>query len=337
MAKYAKSVKQLWMTIRASMIEPLVSVVTPVRNTATYLRQCIESILSQKYQNWEYVIADNGSTDGSLEIANAYAAMDSRIRIASFTDVVDQVPNYNRALRLVSSAAAYVKVVEADNWIHPECLSEMVALGEAQPTVAVIGAYNITEKLLRLSGLPPDSTRFPGREIARRQLSHDIYVIGAPTTVMIRADLVRRRSSFYDETYLIAEDQSACIDLLQAGDFGFVHQVLTFVRNENDSILSKIKGFDMQYLDKVVLIHRHGRQFFGPQELDRITTILEDRYYERLAYGWWKRQSLRFWDFHVSGLRSIGLDLRRTKLFLAIGRIAARRALGRVLWTKPPV
>src|SRR5882724_7298074 len=60
--------------------QPLISVVTPVYNGAEHLAECIESVLAQTYQNWDYTIVDNCSTDGSVEIARRYAAKDRRIR-----------------------------------------------------------------------------------------------------------------------------------------------------------------------------------------------------------------------------------------------------------------
>ena len=53
----------------AHRTEPKVMVLTPVYNGAAYLRECIESVLAQDYQNWEYLIVDNCSTDGCPEIA----------------------------------------------------------------------------------------------------------------------------------------------------------------------------------------------------------------------------------------------------------------------------
>ena len=60
---------------------PLVSVVTPVYNGERFLRECIESVLAQTYQHWDYTIVDNSSTDQTSEIAREYAARDSRIRV----------------------------------------------------------------------------------------------------------------------------------------------------------------------------------------------------------------------------------------------------------------
>ena len=61
--------------------QPFVSIVTPVYNAEKYLSQCIESVLNQTYQNWEYVIVNNCSSDKSLKIAEDFAGKESRIRI----------------------------------------------------------------------------------------------------------------------------------------------------------------------------------------------------------------------------------------------------------------
>ena len=54
--------------------QPLVNVVTPVYNGAEFIRECIESVLAQTYSNWEYIIVDNCSTDGTPDIAREYQA-----------------------------------------------------------------------------------------------------------------------------------------------------------------------------------------------------------------------------------------------------------------------
>ena len=61
--------------------QPLLSIVTPLYNEAEHLPQCIESVLAQTYQNWDYTIVNNRSTDASGEIARRYAAKDPRIRV----------------------------------------------------------------------------------------------------------------------------------------------------------------------------------------------------------------------------------------------------------------
>lgn len=300
--------------------EPLVSVVTPFYNTAAYLTECIESVQRQSYSNWEYVLVDNCSTDGSSEIAARYASNDARVSVIRNERLLPQVPNYNRALQCVAPAAEFVKVVEADNWLFPECLAQMVAVAQAHPSVGVVGSYNKTETQLRFTGLSLSRNIVPGRELWHSQFARDTYLFGAPTSVLMRADLVRQRQPFYDERLAVAEDLSACWDLLRVSDFGFVHQVLTFVRTENPSILSAIKGFEPQALDRLLLMHRHGRDFMDPPEFEATYKRVSDFYYRVLARGFLSRQGPAFWKYHRSGLAAEGLRLNRAALFKAISR-----------------
>ena len=61
------------------MQKPLISILTPFKNTEIYLRDCINSILNQTYTHWELIIIDDGSTDNSYDIINTFAEKDSRI------------------------------------------------------------------------------------------------------------------------------------------------------------------------------------------------------------------------------------------------------------------
>lgn len=307
------------------MNQPLVSVVTPVHNTALYLGECIESVLAQTHRNLRFVVVDNASSDGSGEIAERYARSDARLTVHRFDALIPQVPNYNRAIALIAPGSDYVKVVEADNWLYPDCIEKMVALAESQPTVAIVSAYNTTETRLRLAGLPIARNVVDGREAARMHLDGSAYLFGAPTTVLMRGSFVRSRSPFYDEDCPFAEDLSVCFDAFRTADFGFVHQVLTFVRTENDSILSRIKGFGAQSLDRLTMLQRHGADFLEPEEQDRIGRRLVNDYYRGLAAGYLDRQPQAFWDFHRNGLHALGMKLDRVRL----GRAVLREVLAR--------
>ena len=120
--------------------QPLVSVITPVYNGADYLEECIESVLAQTYQNWNYTIVNNRSTDRTREIAQRYADKDSRIRIHDNTDFLPIMKNHNHAIRQISPESKYCKVVLGDDWLFPECLMKMVSLAEGNPSVGLVGA-----------------------------------------------------------------------------------------------------------------------------------------------------------------------------------------------------
>src|SRR5262245_15494806 len=97
-------------------IESLVTVLTPVHNGGQYLAQCIDSVLAQAYQNWEYIIVNNCSSDHSLQIAQRYAAQDRRIRVLDNDRFVTLAENHNIAFQQIGPDSRYCKVLHADDW-----------------------------------------------------------------------------------------------------------------------------------------------------------------------------------------------------------------------------
>src|SRR5919197_1394474 len=139
-------------------IQPLVSVVTPVYNGEKYLAECIESVLVQTYQNWEYIIVNNCSTDRSLEIAQTYAQHDARIRIYNNREFVTVIQNHNIAFRQISPQSFCCKILHADDWLFPECIRLMVKVAKANPSVGIVGSYSLYDVRVECDRLPYPST-----------------------------------------------------------------------------------------------------------------------------------------------------------------------------------
>ncbi|HEX3479062.1 MAG TPA: glycosyltransferase family 2 protein [Kofleriaceae bacterium] len=301
-----------------------VSVVTPFYNTAPYLAECIDSVLAQSHGDFEYILCNNHSTDGSDQIAARHAARDRRLRVVSPPAFLDQVPNYNFALRQIAPDASYVKIVQADDTIFPRCLTEMIALAEAHPSIGVVSAYRMFgAEVQPPTGLPHTRTFLTGRDACRTVLADGIYLFGSPTTVMFRADLVRGRAPFYAEGRLF-EDAEVCFELLAGCDFGFVHQVLSFTRTENDSLWRGMRGYNGWLLARRNQLAQFGRQYLAPDEFDRLWRTRERHYRSFLAEAWLARRDAGFWKFHAQGLATVGDAIDRKALI----RDAARVALG---------
>jgi hypothetical protein len=131
---------------------------------------------------------------------------------------------------------------------------------------------------------------------------------------------VRRSSAFYDEAEVIGEDVSACFRTLRASDFGFVHQVLTFVRTENESTLSPSRRHEGMYLNYLVLLHRHGRDFMEPDEYRDVLNRTRRTYYRELALGLLSARGSAFLGYHRRGLATSGLRVEYGSLVLQLLR-----------------
>lgn len=305
--------------------QPLVSIVTPVYNTAEYLRDCIESVLAQTYQNWEYTIVDNCSTDGSSKIAHEYAARNPKIRVFDNPQFLSALANHNTALRQISPASKYCKVVFGDDWLFPECLEKMVAVAEANPSVGLVGAYCLEGEQVICTGLPYTRKVVSGREICRQHLLNRLHLFGSANSVLYRCDLVRSREHFYDEANIHA-DTEVCFALLRSCDFGFVHQVLTFTRIRPGSLNTVSAERHSYFGGMLQVLGQHGAYYLTQAELDAYRTKHLAEYYRFLGKCLWLGRDKAFWDYHKNQLKEAGLNFSRPRLFWAalgnLGRMA---------------
>jgi len=302
--------------------QPLVSVVTPVYNTEKYLPECIESVLGQTYQNWEYVIVNNCSTDNSLKIIESYASKDNRIRLFNNIKFLKQFQNWNHAMRQISSDSTYCKVVHADDWLFPDCISQMVDLGEKYPNAGIIGAYRLDENHVNLDGLPYTAKLITGKEACRLFFLKGVYLFGSPTSILIRSEIVRSRNNFYSENNIHA-DQECCFAILKEWDFGFLHQVLTFTRRHNESVTSFNKSFKTYKIGDIISFMKFGRYYLDKNEFQRVYKYYLKRYYLLLGeslFNHIKKGSIEegknFFRYHKDSLSGVGLSINRFKVFV---------------------
>jgi glycosyltransferase involved in cell wall biosynthesis len=301
----------------SSKLQPLVSVVTPMYNEEKHLAECIESIIGQTYQNWEYIIVNNYSTDASAEIARQYAAKDPRIRVSENKTFLRAIPNHNAALTQISPASKYCKIVFADDWIFPECLERMVAVAEAHPSVGLVGAYGLEGEQVVWTGLPYPSAMVSGQEICRRLFIEGLYVFGTATSLLYRSDLVRQRAPFYNELN-IHSDMETCIALLTACDFGFVHQVLTFTRVRENSRITISRNINTVAASNLYHLATYGREFLDHQEYAACLNRSLAGYYSYLAASRLRRRDKSFWEYHTKTLRDAGVGFSKARLARAM-------------------
>jgi glycosyltransferase involved in cell wall biosynthesis len=309
----------------------LVSVVTPVYNGESYLRDCIESVIAQTYQAWRYVIVNNCSTDGSLAIAQHYARRDSRITVVDATEHLPVQQSMSRAISLVDPDALYCKPLMADDWLYPECIDRMVTAALTDPAIGLVCCYAIKngkEVLFDSIQSSGGVTSFlSGRDACRAALlGKDVHFFGSPTSMLIRADLIRKRKPFYNPDNLHVDEES-CYEILQESDFCFIHQVLAFLREHQRSQTSLNRHLGSILVGRVSSLAKYGPIYLSTQEFEERRRQRFTEYYGFLAKHRLRRLPREFWRYHREKLQLIGAPLSRVRLARAVCRHLAGRLM----------
>ena len=117
---------------------PKISVVIPVYNSAKYLRECLDSVVSQSFSDWEVVAVDDGSSDESPAILDEYAAKDSRIKVLHKANAGVSAAR-NDGLNV--AVGEYVLFVDSDDWLEQDALRLMIDATSSSAVDVVIADH----------------------------------------------------------------------------------------------------------------------------------------------------------------------------------------------------
>lgn len=104
-----------------------ITVYTQTYNAGSLLRQCIESVLSQTYENFEYIIADHGSADSTYNVIQEYSSKDKRIKAYKFDHSNDSILNNLKN----SFSGEYYTILDQDDWIEPNYLERLLSIAKS--------------------------------------------------------------------------------------------------------------------------------------------------------------------------------------------------------------
>lgn len=202
-----------------STSDPLVSVVMIFLNAALYLGEAIDSVLTQRYGAWELLLVDDGSTDGSGEIAQAYAARHpGRIHYLQHPRSENRGMSASRNLGVSHARGRYVAFLDADDTWAPGTLAEQVALLEAHPDTALV--YGRLLWWHSWTGHPDDQDRdfIEGLGVeADRQIDPPgllwrflLNRAAVPSGIMVRRQVIEEVGGFEESFRGEYEDQVLC-------------------------------------------------------------------------------------------------------------------------------
>jgi len=219
---------------------PKISVVMPVLNGEKYLAEAIDSILNQTFQDFEFIIVDDGSTDGTPEILQSYAQKDSRIQI--LTNPVNRGIGYSRNRGIAQSRGEYIANMDADDWCLPERFEKQASFLDSHPEIAVLGTAcfifsdhgNVHQRKL----VHPSQ---PG--LIRWHLLFGVPVI--QPSALIRKNVFENPDFLYDEGVPPAEDYALWVKLVPNYKISNLREALCFYR-WHDSNISVTKNLSQQ-------------------------------------------------------------------------------------------
>jgi peptidoglycan/xylan/chitin deacetylase (PgdA/CDA1 family) len=227
---------------------PKVSVVVAAYNRHATLAETLDSLLAQTYRDWEAIVVDDGSTDGTGELAERYAGDDPRFRVhRQANGGVSSARNAGVEL----ARGEWLFFLDADDWIVPRAFERLVAAAAAERAPdAVIGACQRVDENRRELEVQP-AEREP-----------DLFHIFARTcaivihSCLVRTDLVRRVGAF-DESLVTCEDWDLWQRIARVGArFAAIHDIVAVYRMRDGS--ASHDGWRMLHDGFVVIDRGHG-------------------------------------------------------------------------------
>ncbi len=204
---------------------PKVSVIIPTYNHGRFIGEALESVLAQRYQDFEVIVVDDGSTDGTRALVAAYAP---RIRY-HFQPHAGAASARNTGLRM--SSAPYVAFLDSDDTWAPEKLALQVVYLDAHPQFgAVFTSYLVTDEEGKPLGVEP--RRFPYTQSPFENLL--IWPYGSMHVAVVRRACLERVGGF-DETLAIAEDWDLWLRVSQQCGLANLDQPLATYRQSAGS------------------------------------------------------------------------------------------------------
>ena len=224
---------------------PLISVIVPVYDVEAYLPKCLDSLLAQTWQNFELLLVDDGSPDGSWNIMGDYAARDSRVRIFKKENGgVSSARNFG----MDEAKGEYLGFVDPDDWVSPHYLEWMLeAMQEQGVRMALVDYLDVPE------GAEEMPEEHPARPAAEKITTEHYPQAGrsmgghAWRTLYHRSIVEKLR---FDQSLHYAEDvlfftQAAA----EAGNYAYLDVPLYYYLKRKGSAMEQ--GFTMRQYDEV--------------------------------------------------------------------------------------
>lgn len=243
---------------------PAISVIVPVYNAEKYLERCVDSLLGQTFSDLELILVDDGSTDGSPALCDAYRKADPRV-------IVEHCSNggvssaRNKGLSLATGA--YVSFVDSDDYLAKDAYEKLMRKAVDRNADVVYSDYATMGE----DGRPdPQKSSEKGGSLhatISNRLLQDSYPGTIWNFLLVRHDLIVRNGISFSETFNIGEDFIFCIetylasDVIEKVDEPLYHYYLGNSQSATFAKLKVIPEQDIRWLEAVYGAFRKSDRF----------------------------------------------------------------------------
>jgi glycosyltransferase involved in cell wall biosynthesis len=238
---------------------PKVSVCLPVYNGERFLAQAIESVLGQSYRDFELLIADDRSSDGSFAIAQRFALSDPRVHAWSNRTNLGLFANYNNCIQ--RAQGDFIKLFAQDDLLEPDALQRLVKALETNPQAKLVSCgrrwIGPDSQELQVVRPFPDTRIIPGTDVIRYNLVQLGNWVGEPSTTMFRrADA----GEGFDTRFHHYGDIEYWFRIVESGDYLYLDDVLcSFRRHPESSTTSNLAG--LFFVLDILLLGKKYRRY----------------------------------------------------------------------------
>lgn len=294
---------------------PVVSVCISVFNAERYLRPAVDSILQQSFPDFELLLLDDGSGDGSWKILQEYAARDGRVRIVSREN--RGVPKTRNEL-LAMAKGEFIAVMDADDIALPDRLARQVEFLQQRPEVVCVGgSYQLIDEAGRLV---LDRFAVPESDAeVQAQLLAGFGGMHHPCLLIRRSAMLQVGG--YTETMVTGSDIDLCLKLGEVGQLVNLTDPVLQYRVHSQSLTERNHGRPQEEVRAACERAWKRRGITGEFKADSPRRPGSDRQSQlayALLYGWWAFNSRQRQTAIHYGWRAVQLspfDLAAWKLF----------------------
>lgn len=251
------------------MQKPLVSVVVPVYNAASYLRETLDSIVAQSYPNLEVLVADDASTDGSVEIAESYG---DPVEVIRRERNLGAFPNAYEAM--VDAEGAFVCFFNADDIYHPEIVERELSFLRNHPDVGMVlsmdlsidGEGRVYGRIDLPRGVEPRRP-MDHREVLRWLMIHKNTFLRTPSA-MIRKSVFDEVGPFREGKFSHAADLDMWLRLARVRPLAILDEHLFGYRHTPDSMAHSYQRGrrEIDVFFRIVQTHLEETGYDPPEE-----------------------------------------------------------------------